>query len=365
MANSVLHDVLEFGVKSKASDWHIREGNLIALRIDRELVDTDVTADADFISKAIKQIIPEELSEKYKESGDIDVSFVEKGVGRFRVNIHRQRGMSSMSIRHVKKEILSLEALGMPPVLKKIAEFPRGIIILSGTTGSGKSTTLASLLEYINQNSRKHVITIEDPVEYELEDKKSIIEQREVGLDTKSFYSALVHVLRQDPDIIMIGEMRNRESFDAALQASDTGHVVFTTLHATNSTQAVTRILDFYDRRDQDAIRSSLSINLKSIICQRLMPRAFGGGVIPGVEIMINTPIVQKLIEENKLEKLSAAVENGREDGMQSFNQSLIQLINDGLITEEDALRMSSNPEALKMNLSGIFLDSRSQILGS
>ena len=224
--------------------------------------------------------------------------------------------------------------------------------------------TLAAMIEHINQNLRKHIITIEDPIEYEFKDKKSVIEQREVGLDTETFYSALVHVLRQDPDVIMIGEMRNKESFDAALQASDTGHLVLTTLHSTNASQAVTRILDFYEKSEQDSIRSALAINIRAICAQRLLPRAIGGGVIPAVEILINTALVRKLINENKLEKLPAAIENSKDDGMQSFNQSLLGLVNEGLITEEDALKAATNPEALKMNLRGIFLDSKSEIMG-
>ena len=263
-----------------------------------------------------------------------------------------------------RSNILSIEELGVPQSVKRIAESERGIVIVSGTTGSGKSTTLASMIEYINRNFRKHVITIEDPIEYEFHDSESIIEQREVGLDAVDFASALKHVLRQDPDVIMVGEMRDKESFDAALQASDTGHLVLTTLHATNATQAISRILDFYERSEQDTIRGALAINVRSIMCQRLIRRAFGGGVVPAIEIMLNTPMVKKLIEENRVEKLPAAVETGSEDGMQSFNQSLLGLVNEGLITEEDALKMASNPESLKMNLKGIFLDSRSEIIG-
>ncbi len=365
MPNSVLHDILELGVNSRASDWHIKEDSPVTIRIDGRLVDTDMVASKEIIEKTLANMLTTEaMKKKLNDTGDVDLSFVEDGVGRFRVNIHKQRGMLSFSFRHVKRNILSIEELGVPQNVKRIAESERGIIIVSGTTGSGKSTTLASIIEYINQNFRKHIITIEDPIEYEFQDKESIIEQREIGLDTVNFGSALVHVLRQDPDVIMVGEMRDKESFDAALQASDTGHLVLTTLHATNATQAVNRILDFYERVEQDAIRGALAINIRSIMCQRLIRRAFGGGVIPGLEIMINTPIVRKLLEENKIDKLHAAVETGREDGMQSFNQSLLNLVNEGLITEEDALKMASNPEALKMNLKGIYLDSRAEILG-
>ncbi len=365
MPTSVLKEILELGVQSNASDWHIREGCPITLRIAGELVDSDLVATSDYMRKVVDTFLrSEEWMSRFKRTGDLDLSYVEDGVGRFRVNIHRQRGICSVTMRHVKSDVMDFDKLGVPASLKKIAESERGIVIVSGTTGSGKSTTLAAMIEHINMTMRKHIITIEDPIEYEFKDKKSVLEQREVGLDTETFYSALVHVLRQDPDVIMIGEMRNRESFDAALQASDTGHLVLTTLHSTNASQAVTRILDFYEKNEQDAIRSALAINIRAICAQRLLPRAFGGGVIPAIEVMINTALIRKLMNENKLEKLPAAIENSRDEGMQSFNQSLLGLVNEGLVTEEDALKAATNPEALKMNLKGIFLDSKSEIMG-
>ncbi len=365
MGVSVIHDLLELGVNSNASDWHIKEGHPVVLRIEGSLVDTDFQADEKLIDQILDDFVTDEdMRVRYRDTGDLDLSYVEDNIGRFRVNVHQQRGRPAFTMRHVKTDIMSFDALGLPLILRKIAEAPRGIIILGGTTGSGKSTTLAAMLEHINLTRRRHCITIEDPIEYEFEDKKSVFEQREVGIDTQTFKDALIHVLRQDPDIIMVGEMRNRESFDAALQAADTGHLVMTTLHATSAAQAITRILDFYDHVEQGSIRMALSMNLHAIICQRLLPRAFGGGMIPSAEIMINTPMVRKLLEIGQLEKLPAAIENDREEGMQSFNQSLLGLVNEGLITEEDALAAASNPEALKMNLKGISLKSGSQILG-
>jgi twitching motility protein PilT len=363
MAVSVIHDLLELGVNSNASDWHIKEGHPVVLRIAGSLVDTDFIPDEESINKILDSMIPPDMLERYKKDGDLDLSYVEDDVGRFRVNIHKQRGKSAFTLRHVKTQIMQLEELGTPPILKKIAEAVRGIIIVGGTTGSGKSTTLAAMLEHVNLNFRKHCITIEDPIEYEFEDKKSVFEQREVGIDTHSFKEALVRVLRQDPDIIMVGEMRNKESFDAALQAADTGHLVLTTLHATTSAQSITRILDFYQHEEQDSIRMALSMNLYAIICQRLIPKAFGGGVVPGCEVMINTPMVRKLLETDNLEKLPAAIETGKGDGMQSFNQSLLGLINEGAITEEDAMAAATNPDALRMNLQGIDLKTDGAIL--
>ena len=364
MAVSVIHDLLELGINSNASDWHIKEGHPVVLRIAGGLVDTDFVPDTECIESILKSIVSEEMLERYKEDGDLDLSYVEDHVGRFRVNVHKQRGKTAFTLRHVKTNIMQLEELGTPPILKPISEAPRGIIIVGGTTGSGKSTTLAAMLEHVNLNFRKHCITIEDPIEYEFEDKKSVFEQREVGIDTTTFQEALTRVLRQDPDIIMVGEMRNKESFDAALQAADTGHLVLTTLHATTAAQSITRILDFYPHVEQDSIRKALSMNLHAIICQRLVPRAFGGGVVPGCEVMINTPMVRKLLEKNDLEKLPAAIETGHDDGMQSFNQSLLGLINGGIITEEDAFAAATNPDALRMNLKGIDLNTSNQILG-
>lgn len=360
----LFHSVLSQGVEEKASDFHIKEGAPISLRVAGQLMQLDLVPTKEFMEEIIHKMgTPEQLA-KYKETGDLDVSYSQPGIGRFRVNAHRQRGKHAMTLRHVKDKIFTFEQLGLPPVLKSISEAERGIIIICGTTGSGKSTTLAAMLQNVNTNYAKHIITIEDPIEYEFTDAMSFFEQREVGLDTISFYSALVHALRQDPDIIMVGEMRDRESFEAALQAADTGHLVISTLHATNASQVINRILDFYPHAEQAPIREALALNLCATISQRLLPRAFGGGVVPVNEIMINTPIVRKLLEKDMLEKLPQAIEGGKEDGMQSYNQALLKLINNGDITEEDGLAAATEPEALKMNLKGIFLGSDNAILG-
>ena len=297
------------------------------------------------MNEIIADMAEEAQLEKYRETGDLDVSYAPKGIGRFRVNIHRQRGMNAITMRHVKSKIRTAEELSLPGVIEKIAALQRGIIIICGTTGSGKSTTLAAMLDYMNKNYSRHIITIEDPIEYEFEDKNCLFEQREVGLDTSSFYSALVHSLRQDPDVIMVGEMRDRESFEAALTAADTGHLVLTTLHATNATQVITRILDFYPKEEQDPIRESLALNLQATIAQRLLPKAFGGGVVPVNEVMINTTVVRNLLQKNKLDKLPQAIAAGKEDGMLSFNASILERINNGEITEEVGLEASAEPE--------------------
>jgi pilus retraction protein PilT len=255
------------------------------------------------------------------------------------------------------------EELGLLPVLRDLAEAPRGIILLAGTTGCGKSTTLAAMIEHINTHFKRHIITLEDPIEYVFEDNQSVVEQREVGLDTLSFQHALKHVLRQDPDVIMIGEMRDAISFQAAMSAADTGHLVLSTLHTTNSSQSVIRILDFFKADDREQVRRQLSGTLKAVITQRMM-RTIQGGVTVAQEVLINSPTVRKLIEENRLDKLPAAIETGVEDGMQSFNQGLYNLVKEGKVSEEEALNKATNPQALEMNFKGIFLDEGRRILG-
>ncbi len=365
MAVSKFRSILETGVKARASDWHIREGATVCLRVDAQLVEiTDFITTKEFLKEAVKDICGKKHLDDFEQNGDSDFAHFEDGVGRFRVNLHRQRGLMCLTLRHVKDKIPDVDALGLPRIILKLAEAQRGIILVTGTTGSGKSTTMACMLEHMNQNMARHIISIEDPIEYTFEDKNCIFEQREVGLDTISFRSALIHSLRQDPDVIVVGEMRNSESFDTATHAADTGHLVMTTLHTTNASQTIQRILDFYPHQEREEIRKSLAANLFAIVSQRLMPRAIGKGVIPGMEIMIASPIIRKLISEGRLDKLPSAIEASTAEGMMSFNQCLLKLVNDGLITEEVALERATNPDALKMNLKGIFLGTDGGIIG-
>lgn len=355
---TILHDLLKIAVSVDASDITVKADCPAALRIAGEMNETDFVPDAATLDAFAKQVAgSEEQLRRFLEEGDVDVSHYENDAGRFRINIHRQRGVMAMNMRYVKNQVRTFAELGLPDTLGKIMNYPRGIVFVTGTTGSGKSTTLAAMLEYVNSRASKHIVTIEDPIEYEFTDRKCIFEQREVGIDTASFQSALVHVLRQSPDIIMVGEMRDRESFEAALLASDTGHLVLSTLHATNAGQAMSRILNFYAKEDQNQVRESLAENLTAVISQRLLPR-LSGGRLPAFEIMINTPIVNKLILENRLDKLPMAISSGRNEGMCSFNQCLLDLVNGGLVSEQDALLASDNPGSLKMNFDGIFIDS-------
>ena len=359
----LFHRILQTAIDGGASDVHLKIGTPVIFRINRQLVAVEAPTPApDWMGKVVETIVPRHLKKRLEEDHEVDFSYFVQSVGRFRTNLFQQRGEFCLSMRYVKTQIPSFEQLGLLEVLKKIAESPRGIVLLSGSTGCGKSTTLAAMVEHINASFKKHIIALEDPIEFVFEDNQSVIEQREVGLDTLSFEYGLKHILRQDPDIIMIGEMRDATSFSAAMSAADTGHLVLSTLHTTNAAQSVGRILDFFKADERDQVRRQLAATLQAVVCQRLVS-TIQGGVTPALEIMINTPTVRKLIEENRLDKLPAAIETGLDDGMQNFNQALYNLVKERKITEKEALAKASNPQALEMNFKGIFLDEARRIL--
>lgn len=359
-----LDGILRYAVNIGASDIHLKPNKAPILRVGAQLVMVEADAPTDMDMQSIaREIIPEFLQDKFKNEREADFSYFAPDVGRFRTNIYTQRGQINLAMRHVKAKVPDFNTLNLPEVLKKIAMMERGIIFVAGATGSGKSTTLACMLEYINNHDKCHVITLEDPIEFVFEDKMCVINQREVGLDTLSFKQALKNVLRQDPDIIMVGEMRDAESFSAAITAAETGHLVMTTVHSNDASQTITRVLDFFPMEERTQILRALSGCLCAVICQRMIP-AKTGGAVPAIEILIRTPVVRKLLEEGKLDKIYAAIETGKEDGMQTFNQSIYKFIKDGLIAEEDGLAKATNPDQLKMNLKGIFLDEGRRILG-
>jgi twitching motility protein PilT len=364
-AVELLHPVLQLALENEASDIHIKPNSPPYLRIHGSLLPVeDCSLTNDQINTIADDLLPQHLKERFMKEFEADFSYVAPGIGRYRVNMFLQRGSKNLVMRHVVETIPTFEQLALSPIVAKIALSERGIVLAAGSTGSGKSTTLAAMLQHINANRKRRVITIEDPIEYLFIDQKSVISQREVGLDTLSFNSALTRVLRQDPDVIMIGEMRDAESFMAALNAADTGHLVLSTLHTTTAAQSISRILDFFPQEERTQVRMQLAACLRAVICQRLVPSADGKRVFPALEIMIGTPTVRKLLEENLIEKLPAAIETGIEDGMQTFNQALLKMIQEGKITEEEGLAKASNPEALRMNLKGIFLDEARRILG-
>jgi twitching motility protein PilT len=359
----LFNKILKIAVSGNASDIHIKVGTPVIFRINRELVAVECpNPTVDWMNRVIETIVPTHMKKKLEEDREVDFSYFIPDVGRFRTNVFQQRGTWALAMRHVKATVPSFEALGLPESLKSLAETPRGIVLVAGATGSGKSTTLAALLEHVNNNYKKHIITLEDPIEFVFEDNQSVIEQREIGLDTASFYGALKHVLRQDPDIIMLGEMRDATTFTAAMSAADTGHLVFSTLHTTNAAQSITRILDFFKADDREQARRQLSGTLRGVICQRMVPTV-DGRMTPALEILVNSPLVKKMLEENRLEKLTAAIETGSDDGMCTFNQSLFNLVKAGRVTEKEALAKASNAQALEMNFKGIFLNEGGRIV--
>jgi twitching motility protein PilT len=359
----LFHRILKTAVDGGASDIHIKLDGPVYFRIDGELTAIEAPVPTkEWLNNVVERMVPPHAKGRLEKDREVDFSYFIPEVGRFRTNVYQETGEWCIAMRYVKTTVPSFEELGLLPVLKKLAEAPRGIVLVSGTTGCGKSTTLAAMLEHINTTQKRHVITLEDPIEYVFEDNQCVIEQREVGLDTASFAMGLKHILRQDPDIIMIGEMRDSISFMAAINAADTGHLVFSTLHTTSASQAVGRILDFFKSDERDQVRRQLVGTLRAIICQRMVGKA-GGGVTPALEILINTPTVRKLLEENRLEKLGAAIETGLDDGMQTFNQALFNLVKEGKVTEKEALLKATNAQALEMNFKGIFLDEARRIL--
>ncbi len=352
-----LEKILGYAVKHGASDIHITVGSPPACRIDgiiRFIGEESLTPEDSW--RFAEEVMDEAKFEKYKETGDMDVAYSVAGLGRFRVNILMQRGSPGIVMRHVKAKILPFEELNLPPVMAKIAGFARGLVLITGTTGSGKSTTLASLIDKINIDRRMHIVTLEDPIEFLYVNKKSIITQREIGIDTVDFSVALRAAMREDPDVILIGEMRDSHTFEACISASETGHLVFSTLHTTNAMLTIDRILDLYPANQQDQVRSQLALQLKACVAQRLLPAADGKGRVPAIEVMIMNPGISSLIRENNVKQIPNAIAGGHEAGMQTFNMSLCTLIKQKLITEEEAMWWSDNQEELKMNLQGIFL---------
>lgn len=355
--------ILKTAVDGEASDVHVKIGGPIIFRIHGDLVAVEAPIPTEeWMNRVVEEIVPPHAKKKLDAEREADFSYFIPGTGRFRTNVFQQRGQFCMAMRYVKTQVPAFEELGLLEVIRDISRSPRGIVLVSGSTGSGKSTTLAAMIEYINANFKRHIITLEDPIEFVFEDNQSVVEQREIGLDTLTFQAGLKHILRQDPDIIMIGELRDVTSISAAMSSADTGHLVLATLHTTNAPQAIGRILDFFPADDRDQARRQLASTLQAVVCQRLVSTV-SGGVTPAIEVMINTPTVRKLIEESRFEKLGAAIETGTDEGMINFNQHLYALVQEGKITQEEALASASNPQALEMNFKGIFLDEGRRIL--
>ncbi|HSI11912.1 MAG TPA: PilT/PilU family type 4a pilus ATPase [Chthoniobacter sp.] len=357
--------ILQGAVSAGASDVHLKVNSPVVFRIAGDLVPVEAPLPtAEWFAAILAKIIPEHLRAPFEHDREVDFAYDHPGVGRFRVNVFQQRSNYTMALRSVKAEVRTFEDLHLPPVVRNIAEAPHGIVLITGATGSGKSTTLAAMIEHINVSSRKHIITLEDPIEYLFEDKQSVIEQREVGIDTATFQSGLKNVLRQDPDVIVIGEMRDSASVTAAISAANIGHLVIATLHTMDAAKSVQRILEFFPGSEREPARQQLATTLYAVVCQRLV-RTPSASILPATEVLINTAAVAKLIHSNNLEKLTAAMELGTGDGMQTFDLVLYDLAKSGAITQEEALANSPTPEALKMRFQGVILSESRRILSA
>ena len=350
-----LQELLQILVNKHGSDLHVRSGGPAYIRVDGDLVQAspDAIPAAD-VEQMLAQVATPRAKKMYEERGECDFSFQAGEVARFRVNAYRQRQKLCLAVRYISTQIPNLTDLHLPvATMKKIADNSRGLVLVTGITGSGKSSSLAAMIDYINEARAEHVLTIEDPIEFVHKDKKAIVTQREIGEDTQTYAEGLKMAMRQDPDVVLIGEMRDPETTSAALTAALTGHLVFATLHTIDAVQTIARIVDMYPPHQQGLVRLQLAESLRAIVSQRLL-QSTKGGRVPAVEILINTPHVRKQIEDSKSGEIVQALAKGQFYGMQTFNQSLVKLFKDGLATETEVLSAASSPDDLKLALRGI-----------
>lgn len=334
-----IYDLLEKTIELGASDLHITVGFPPVMRINGKLSKhgEDILLPDNNLS-LVKQIIDEDKFQKLEEKGELDTSVSYHKLGRFRVNIFKQRGTYCMAIRSVALEIPSMEKLGLPPVIKELAKKQRGLVLVTGPTGSGKSTTLASVIDYINKNRSEHILTLEDPIEYLHKHNKSIVNQREIGTDSKSFANALRSSLRQDPDVILVGEMRDLETISIALTAAETGHLVFSTLHTIGAAKTIDRIIDVFPSHQQDQILVQLSAVLEGVISQQLISKEDGSGRVAALEVMVATTAIRNLIREGKTHQIQTSIQTGMKFGMQTMDNELRNLYAKGIISKEALL---------------------------
>jgi twitching motility protein PilT len=352
-----LQPLLEMMFARKGSDLHIRVGTPPILRIDGKLY--QLSGDGiqhDKLNSIIRSLLSEKQWDEFNREKEFDIATSVPGHGRARVNLYFQRGTPAIAIRAIKTEIPTFKELNLPPIMENLAKLSRGIILVTGATGSGKSTSLASLIDYMNQHRSLNIITIEDPIEYIFKNRKSIIAQREVHIDTNNFLNALIHSLREDPDVIMVGEIRNPETMKIALQAAETGHLVLTTLHTLNAVESVNRIISFFELHEQAQVREMVASTLQAVLSQRLVPRSDEPGRVPVVEVLINTAAVKEcLLDTDKMNNIIGLIEDDKQaHGMQSFDQSILEFYKNNVISYDDALNYSSSPNDFELACQGI-----------
>lgn len=340
--------ILRTAAEHNASDIHVVAGHPPLMRVHTIVTPMDfplITPES--AQQILEQVAPPNAVETFKKQSDSDFSYEIPGLGRYRVNAHMQRKSVAMAFRAIKSKVPPLETLNLPDVIGRLTFLPRGLVLVTGDTGSGKSTTLAAMIQAMNERYRKHIITLEDPIEYAFESNKSVIEQRELGADMPSFSSGLKHILRQDPDIIFVGEMRDLETTALAITAAETGHLVLSTLHTVNASQTVERIVDMYPADQQNQIRSMLANTLQAVVSQTLFSRIDQQGMVPGVEIMLCTPAVRNIIRENRSFEIPNVIETNRNLGMVSLDTSISELYFNGMISREDAIAQAAYPDKL------------------
>jgi twitching motility protein PilT len=348
-----LHQLLRAMIEKGASDMHVTTGSPPLLRIDGAIVPLKLPALSPVETKQLcYSVLTEEQKIEFEKNKELDLSFGVKSLARFRANIFMQRGAVSGAFRSIPFKILTFEELGLPPIAAELASKPRGLVLVTGPTGSGKSTALASIIDKINSEQRFHIMTIEDPIEFMHPHRKAIVNQREVGTDTRSFASALRHALRQDPDVILVGELRDLETIETAITAAETGHLVLGTLHTQDAPQTIERIIDVFPPNQQVQVRVQLSGSIQGVVSQVLIPAANSSGRVAGVEVMVATPAIRNLIREGKVHQIRSAMQAGARHGMQTMDQSLARLVRNGRITLAAATERASNTEDL-LNLIG------------
>ena len=351
-----LHQLLKAMIEKGASDMHITTGSPPLLRIDGAIVPLKLPPLGPVETKQLcYSVLTEEQKITFEKKSELDLSFGVRALSRFRANIFMQRGAVAGAFRSIPFKILSFEELGLPPIVAELAQRPRGLVLVTGPTGSGKSTTLASVIDKINSETRQHIITIEDPIEYLHPHKLSVVNQREIGTDTTTFKDALKYVLRQDPDVVLIGEMRDLETIEAALVIAETGHLVFATLHTNSAVQSINRIIDVFPPHQQGQVRAQLSFVLQGVVTQLLLPRASGPGRVLALEIMVPNPAIRNLIREDKVHQIYSLIQVGQaKSGMQTMNQSLLMLYQRRIISFDDAMARSPDPDELKQMMAGV-----------